>query len=328
MISPGRQTFPKPALRRKNLLLWLCGLDFRRAPSRLGGISLTKVLSFSLSAAAGCFFLGFFLVFLWQSLPAWRHSGLAYLAGHTWRYRSHQFGCLPMIYGSAAVAGVSLVLSTPCALMTALFTAEYLPPGMRPLFKSAIELLAGIPSVVYGLLGVLIIRPWIYRSFGAFEPLSGDTLLTAGVLLALMILPTLVSLCDESLSGVAHSQKRAARALGMTRAETILHVSLPQAAPGICSAVLLAFGRAVGETIATYLVVGRQDNQLPLNLLELRPLLHAGQTLTSKLGGSESVIAYGDPLHWAAINGLGAALLLFTVIPAIFGVSRGGRDRA
>jgi phosphate transport system permease protein len=124
-----------------------------------------------------------------------------------------------------------------------------------------------------------------------------------------------MTLADDALSGVAATQRLAARSLGLTRAETALRVGLRQAFPGLVSALLLGLGRALGETIAVFLVIGRQDNQWPERLLSLRPLTEAGQTLTTKLGGSETFIAYGDPQHWGAIMGLG--LVLFVVVGAI-----------
>ena len=104
-------------------------------------------------------------------------------------------------------------------------------------------------------------------------------------------------------------QRVAARGLGLTKAEAILHVTLQQARPGLVAAALLGLGRALGETIAVFLVVGRQDNRWPDRLFSLEPLAEAGQTLTSKLGGSETNIAYGNPLHWAAVVTLGLLLL-------------------
>jgi len=195
---------------------------------------------------------------------------------------------------------------------------------LRLLVKAAVELLAGVPSVVYGLLGLLLLRNWIYRLLEPWEPLSGDTLLTAGVLLAVMILPTVITLSDDALGGVPAAQRQAARALGLNRAEVVLGVSLRQALPGVAAAVLLALGRAVGETIAIFLVVGRQDNQWPERLLSLRPLGEAGQTMTSKLAGSETFLAMGDPLHWAAMLGLAALVLVFSGLLTWVGVSLAG----
>ena len=273
---------------------------------------MTRALSWVFSALAVVFFAALVGVFVWQSVPVWRHEGAGYVTGSQWFFRAAKFGCLPMIYGTFAVSAIAVVLATPLALGAAIFTAEYLPRRLRLAVKVPIELLAGIPSVIYGLLGILLVRDWVYRLFERFDILSGDTLLTAGILLAVMILPTIVTLCDDALRSVPGTQRRAARALGLTRTETILSVSLPQSLRGIVSAVLLALGRALGETIAVFLVVGRQDNQLPGDWFSLRPILEAGQTLTSKLGGSETGIAYGDPLHWAAITGLGLLLLIIT----------------
>ncbi len=267
-------------------------------------------------------------IFVWQSVPVWRHEGLGYLTGAKWYFRQHQFGALPMIYGSIAVSAVALVLAAPLGLGAAIFTAEYLPRPLRLAVKVLIELLAGVPSVVYGLLGILLLREWIYDVFARFEPLSGDTLLTAGVLLAVMVLPTVVTLSDDALRAVPAEQRRAARALGLTRAETVLHIALPQAKRGLGAALLLAIGRAMGETIAVFLVVGRQDNNLPGHWLSLRPLLDSGQTLTSKLGGAETHIGYGDPLHWAAIVGLGLILLVLTGGFTLLGTGFGKRSDA
>jgi phosphate transport system permease protein len=256
------------------------------------------------------FVAGLVLSLAWESLPLWRQEGIAYLTGKTWHYRGALFGVLPMVYGSAVVSFIALMLAAPLGLGAALFSAEYVPGRWRWAVKVPIELLAGVPSVVYGLLGLLLLRGWIYRLLEPFDPLSGDTLLTGGVLLAVMILPTVMTLADDALRGVGASQRRAARGLGMTRAESIWRVSLPQAAPGLAAALLLGFGRALGETIAVFLVVGRQDNQWPASVFSPRAWLEAGQTLTSKLGGSETFLAYGDPVHWGAIVGLGLILLL------------------
>lgn len=267
----------------------------------------TRGASLTFTAISVAFLGGMLVLFLWQSLPVWRHEGIAYLTGSRWFYRQQEFGILPMIYGTFAVSLIALALAAPLGLGAALFTAEVLTGRWRMVVKILVELLAGVPSVVYGLLGILFLRDWIYQLLTPFDPLSGDTLLTAGVLLAAMILPTIMTLSDDALRWVPARQRQAARGLGLTRAETALAISLPQASRGIIAAVFLALGRALGETIAVFLVVGRQDNVG--NLFSLRPLVEAGQTLTTKLGGSEVHIAYGHPLHWAAIVGLGLVLL-------------------
>ena len=271
-----------------------------------------------LAGSALALMAGLFLV---QSLPVWKHEGLTYLTGTEWFYRAGRFGAAPMIYGTAVVAGIAVALAAPVALGAALFSSERLSGRARLLVKAPVELLAGVPSVVYGLLGVLLLRGPIYRLLEPFEPLSGDTLATGGVLLGVMILPTVMTLADDALAGGPASQRRAARALGLTRAESALWVVVPQALPGLAAAVLLGLGRALGETIAVFLVIGRQDNQWPESLLALEPLARAGQSLTTKLGGSETFIAYGDPLHWAAIVGLALVLLVVVLALSLAGSS-------
>jgi phosphate transport system permease protein len=267
-------------------------------------------------------------IFVWQSVPVWQHEGWHYLTGTKWFFRQKEFGALPMIYGSVAVSLVALTLATPIGVGAAVFTSEYLSRGPRLVVKALIELLAGVPSVVYGLLGILLLRDWIYELFAPLDILSGDTLLTAGVLLAVMILPTVLTLGDDALRAVPAAQRRAARALGLTQSETVLHIAIPQARAGLVAALLLALGRAFGETIAVFLVVGRQDNNLPERILSLRPLLESGQTLTSKLGSSETNIGYGDPLHWGAIVGLGLILLVLTGALTVLGTGFGKRSDA
>jgi len=279
---------------------------------RLPRVPRTRVFSWLCTFLVGLFLAGLVAVFGWQNLPMWRDVGPAYVTGTLWFYRQHTFGTLPMIYGSVVVSVVALVLAVPVGVGAAICTAEILPPRLRLAVKIAVELLAGIPSVVYGLLGILFLRDWVYRLLSPWDPLSGDTLLTAGILVGVMILPTVLTLTDDALRGVPALQRQAARGLGLTCSETVCSVVLPQAWPGIVAAVLLALGRSLGEMIAVFLVVGRQDNQWPAHLLSPQPLMQSGQTLASKLGGSETNIAYGDPLHWAAILGLGM-LLLFLV---------------
>ncbi len=275
-----------------------------------GRWSLTRTASFGFTALAVAFLVAMVGLFVWQSVPVWRQASVGYITGHRWFFRQQEFGALPMIYGTFVVSVVALALAAPVGIGAAVFSAEILPNRWRLPVKAAVELLAGVPSVVYGLLGILFLRDWIYRGLEHFDPLSGDTLLTAGILLGVMVLPTVMTLSDDALRGVLATQRMAARGLGLTRAETALSISLAQSWRGILAALLLALGRALGETIAVFLVVGRQDNQWPENLFSLRPLMEAGQTLTSKLGGSETNIAYGDPLHWAAMVGLGLFLLV------------------
>ena len=282
-----------------------------------GRWSVTKLSAYLFTALTVMSLLGMLILLVVQSAPAWQQVGFSYLTGTEWFFRNERFGVLPMIYGTVVVAVIAIVIAAPLGLGAAVCSAEILPPRVRLAVKLVIELLAGIPSVVYGLLGILFLRDWVYGGLrlSGLDPLSGDTLLTAGLLLGVMILPTMMTLADDALRAVPASQRKAARGLGLTRSETIFSVSLPQATRGLVAATMLSLGRALGETIAVFLVVGRQDNQWPERLVSLAPLTEAGQTLSSKLGGSETSIAYGDPLHWGAIVGLG--LLLFALVAAL-----------
>lgn len=296
-------------------------IDARRA-----GLDWTRGLSIALTGVTGLAFLGVLALFAIESLPVWSHTGLGFITGREWFFRAERFGAASMIYGTVVTSAIALALAAPIGFGAAIFSAEIVPPRARLAIKSAIELLAGIPSVVYGLIGVLVLRALMVDVLAPFEPLSGDTLATAGVLLSVMILPTVMTLADDALSSVPASARLQARALGLNRGEQILRVSLPRAWPGMVAALLLGLGRALGETIAVFLVVGRQDNQWPERLLSLAPAAEAGQTLTSKLGGSETHIAYGDPVHWAAMLGLALILLVLVAGVTAIGVALSGAN--
>jgi len=295
--------------------------DFGRAPLRRrrpGWLSAYCLGATLFAAAAPLGALGLLVV---QSLPLWEAKGSGLLTGAEWRYREGLFGALPMVYGTAAVSLIALALAGPLGVGAAVFTSECLPRRFRFLAKSAIELLAGVPSVVYGLLAVAFLRGWVAQAAEPWGAYTGDTLLTAGLVLGAMILPTIATLSDDALGGVSPAQRASARALGLTRAETILRVALPQAGPGLVAAAFLGLGRAIGETMAVFLVVGRMDNQIPENVFSPAAWLQPGQTLTSKLGGPETQLALGDPVHWGAM--LGLALLLLALVGLCLAAGRG-----
>ncbi len=254
------------------------------------------------------FFLALVTFLVVQSLPAVRAGVGELVLGRHWHYPSRVFGSASMIFGTVAVTLIGTAFAAPLAFGTAVTISELLPRKLASVLRTAVELLAGVPSVVYGLLGVLYLVPLVQDAFGS--P-SGDTLLTGGLLLGVMILPTVASLSEGALRTVPAEAREAARALGLNRGETILHVVVRQARPGLVSALVLGVGRAAGETIAVFLVVGRADGRLPESAAEFpSALLRAGQTLTSKLGSSEVNIAYGSELHWGSLVALGLMLFL------------------
>jgi len=258
-----------------------------------------------------------------ESAPAWSAHARELVTSATWHFPTESYGALAMIFGTVVVSVIAVLLAVPVAVGTAVVVSEILPPRAATWTRTGVELLAGVPSVLYGLLGILYLLPAVRGTFGS--P-SGETLLTGGLLLAVMILPTVATLSESALRSVPAELRWSARALGLTRAETTLRVVLRASWRGQVSAVLLGVGRALGETIAVFLVIGRADGRLPETFAQVpESLLRAGQTLTTKLGGSEVPIAYGaNGTHWATLIAL--ASLLFLTVGAV--VLVGGRLRS
>ncbi|WP_329418350.1 phosphate ABC transporter permease subunit PstC [Streptomyces sp. NBC_01268] len=257
---------------------------------------------------------------------------LALLAGASWNPADSVFGGLAMIYGSAVVCLIALVLAVPVGWAGAIALTEYLPPRLAKPLRMSVELLAAVPSIVYGLIGILAVRPliaWIGDVPG------GDSLLAAGVVLAVMITPTVVAVSVDALSAVPDRYREAAYSLGLTRREVVRSAVLPQARQGMRAAVLLGLARALGEAIAVFLVVGRADGRLPTSFGGLvDSLVHPGQTLTTKLAGPEPVLAGTSGPYFAAICGLGLVLLALVALATVWGTRRSsgsgsglGRDR-
>ncbi len=245
--------------------------------------------------------LGIFLLI--ESIPIISSEGLGFWGGENW-WVGEKYGALPMICGSLMVTGLAVVLVLPVALSGALFTSEYLTPVLRRRVKGVMELLAGVPGIIYGLLGVSFLAVGVKDSFNL---LDGNTLFTAGCLLSLMILPTVLTLSEEAFHAVPTEYREAADGLGLTKLQTAWRVVLPQSLPGIVGAVLLGVGRAMGETIAVMLVIGSLDRVPGFDLFV------SGQTIPSKLG-REAAEALGSGLHWSALMGLGLTLFLMVAI--------------
>lgn len=247
-------------------------------------------------------------------------EGLGFVTGTDWNAGAGVFGALPMLYGTIAVTGIALGLGLPMALGSAVFTSEFLPPKLRLPVKTLMELLAAVPGVVYGLVGMVVLTGIVQDAFGLID---GNTILTAGILLGVMILPTITTLAEDALGGVPGRLREQALALGLTRGQTIRRVVIPGALKGLAGAVLLGMSRAMGETIAVMLVIGGAD-RLP------RPLYNvftSGQTITSKLG-REGAEALGMGLHWNALLGLGLILFLMVMALTLGGKLVAGRHPA
>jgi phosphate ABC transporter permease protein PstC len=226
------------------------------------------------------------LTLLFQSGPAIFDVGNT-LHLTEWNPSENIFGIVPMIVGSLLVMLIALTLAVPTGVLAAIYIAETRSDKIKRVVRSALEILAGIPSIVYGLIGVAYLSLWVADIFNLQ---TGRLILTAGILLAIMILPTILSLTEDAISNVSDRYKENGRALGLYRHEVITDVILPQAKPDITGAVLLALGRALGETMAVMLVIGSID-RLPDPIYNV---LSSGQTITSKLGREVGESAFGS----------------------------------
>lgn len=250
--------------------------------------------------------LGLFLFV--EAVPVLSLEGLGFWLGENW-WVGEMYGALPMICGSLIVTGLAIFIVMPVALSGALFTSEYLSPSFRRSVKGVMELLAGVPGIIYGLLGVTFLTVGVKDTLNLID---GNTLFTAGLLLAIMILPTVLTLSEDSLHSVSSEFREVAESLGLTKLQIALRVVLPEALRGIVGAVLLGIGRAMGETIAVMLVIGSLDRVSIFNIFV------SGQTIPSKLG-REAAEALGSGLHWNALMGLGLTLFLMVSILTFLG---------
>jgi phosphate transport system permease protein len=208
---------------------------------------------------------------LWRnSSLAWRRFGWGFLASQSWDPVTGQFGAAAFVYGTLMTSAIALLIAVPLGVGVAIFLAELAPPRLSAAAGTLLDLLAAIPSVIYGLIGVSVlvpamrqwVQPWLKTALGAVPlfggPAYGIGLLTAGIVLAVMIVPFIVSVGREVLLSVPREQREAALALGSTRWESTWKVVLPYARPGLYGAVFLALGRALGETMAVTMVIGNR----------------------------------------------------------------------
>ena len=221
-----------------------------------------------------------------------------FIFGMTWAPSQGEFGIFPMIVGSAAVTVGAVLVGVPIGICCSIFLSEFAPISVRNFFRPAIQLLAGIPSVVYGFWGLLFIVPLIRDHLGG----PGLSILAASIILGIMILPTIISISEVSLLSLPKQYKEGALALGMTQWQAIRYVQLPAAKSGIVAAVVLGLGRAMGETMAVIMIVGNSV-AIPQSILD--PV----RTLTTNIG-IEMGYAAGE--HRQALFATG--IVLFVVI--------------
>ncbi len=227
-----------------------------------------------------------------QAWDAFASQGLGFFTSSDWNPNQGRFGALAFIYGTVVISVIALVFAVPVSLGIALFVSEAAPPRVQTAIGYVIDLLAAIPSVVYGLWGVLVLAPVIGKSF-----------FTAGVILGVMITPIVTSISREVLRTVPRAQREAALALGATRWETIRAAVLPWAKGGLVGAVMLGLGRAMGETIAAALVIGSSP-QITLAIFGSGD--SAAAVIVNQFGEAAGT-------HRSALIGLGVVLFLLTI---------------
>lgn len=239
-----------------------------------------------------------------NGLPALGEIGvLKFLSGTRWKPGADIYGIFPMIVGSVYVTAGALLLGVPVALLTAVYLAFFCPKGLYCVLKPAVELLAGIPSVVYGFFGIVVLVPAV-RALGERWDGSGNAMLTASILLAMMILPTIIGVVEPALRAVPTSDYEGALALGATHERSVYTAVVPAAKSGILAGIVLGVGRAMGETMAVIMVAGNQP-RMPKGILQ------GVRTLT---GNIVIEMGYATGLHREALIATGVVLFVFILL--------------
>ncbi len=241
-------------------------------------------------------------VFLFASgVPAIKEIGVSdFLLGDSWKPGQELYGIFPMIIGSIYVTAGAIIVGVPIGLLCAVFMARYCPKGLYRIMKPAVDLLAGIPSIVYGFFGLMVIVPLVQNSLGG----SGKCLLTASVLLGIMILPTIISVAESNIRAVPEQYYEGALALGATKERSVFRVILPAAKMGILAGIILGIGRAIGETMAVVMVCGNQA-------IMPESVISGVRTLTANI---VLEMGYASGLHREALIATAVVLFVFILI--------------
>ncbi len=262
---------------------------------------------FFIAACASVLAVALICIFLFANgLPAMSEIGfIEFLTGTVWKPNNDIYGILPMIVGSLYVTAGAIIFGVPIGILTAVFMAFYCPKQIYKPLKTATELLAGIPSVVYGFFGLVVLVP-IVRQIGRDLGLgkTGSSMLTASLLLGMMILPTIIGLTESSLRAVPTQYYEGAVALGATHERAIFRVVLPAAKSGTVAAIVLGVGRAIGETMAVIMVAGNQT-WMP------RGIFRGVRTMTANI---VIEMGYATDLHREALIATGVVLFVFILI--------------
>ena len=257
---------------------------------------------FAISACISILAVLLICIFLFvNGIPAMAKIGVFdFLLGTTWKPGNDTYGIFPMIVGSIYVTAGAIITGVPIGILCAVFMARFCPKWLYRIIKPAIELLAGIPSIVYGFFGLVVIVPIVQQLFGT----SGKGVLTASILLGIMILPTIISVTETSIAAVPQSYYEGALALGATHERSVFFAILPAAKSGILAGVILGIGRAIGETMAVIMVAGNQPT-VPDGLLD------GVRTMTANI---VLEMGYAADLHREALIATGVVLFVFILL--------------
>ena len=293
--------------------------DTTRRPERRRVVSdrLYRVVLGSASLLFVAVLATFVIDLIIQARPAFAHFGIGFIWGRQWNTFTSHYGALPFIIGTLETTAIAMVLAVIVGMGAAISLAHLLPPRLRIVLGTAVELLAAIPSVVYGLWGLLVVVPWsrtviepaVAAVFGHSGPASGPEvgigLLLAGLVLFVMVLPTMVAISRDVLAAVPLDQIEGAIALGATRWQTLSRIVVPSARTGLLGAVTLAMGRALGETIAVTMVIGNTP-AIPHSLFS------PAATMASIIANQFSEAT--EPFHLASLVAVGVLLLVISVV--------------
>jgi phosphate transport system permease protein len=277
----------------------------RALTSRVREIIIKNIFAFF--AFLSVLFLGLIVLFLFrEGLPLFKEiSPVQFLFGSSWypTYNPPEYGIWPLIVGSVIVTALACLIAVPFGLCCAVYISEIAPAWIKELLKSVIELLAGLPSVVLGFFGMVILGPWMQETF---DLPTGLNIVNASIMLAVMAIPTISSISEDALYAVPRDFKEASYALGATRYETILRVSIPAALSGISTAVILGMSRAIGETMVVLMVAGGSA-AVPRGIFDsVRPM---PASIAAEMG--EAPFGGG---HYHALFATGIVLLLITLL--------------
>ena len=271
-------------------------------------IEITMKYVFMMAATASVLAVALICIFLFvNGVPAMHEIGVFnFLLGRTWAPSDtpQAFGILPMILGSIYITAGAIIVGVPIGVLTAIFMAKFCPPFLYRFLKPATQLLAGIPSIVYGFFGLIVLVPFVRDTFGITFGGNGQSIFTASILLGIMILPTIIGVSEAAIRAVPESFYEGAVAMGASHERSVFFVVTPAAGSGIMTSIILGVGRAIGETMAVILVAGNQA-RMPTGLFR------GVRTLTANI---VMEMGYAAELHREALIATGVVLFVFILI--------------